>query len=840
MPKQKLEPFLSREISAELFATLSTPTVHILRRKIASQFGLAMVSVTLIVIVLSAIVSGNGLAPLQAPEVIRFFPHVSSLALLLGVCFFPKKPAFFATLAFLPGFAIGMWIELAGSGAQLPIFASEAQFVLTALAFNMLSGLAAGILARRIFLRSEQISTSLSPDAVLVAAVFALSAIIGGVGVYWVTYFEFTVLSGGSAELAHTEAMIAVFRNMRGALIAGGLTAMLVLPKPSRSDILPMLSLVAGFAALAFMQRYVLGAEAELLVIAFALLCRLISSLSVALPASMIGLMLNSVLLAKHLPPTTAEFMINTGALVFLLISDLLRMQKAQKINVYNQNIDRLVKSNEVSRIGFLLYFPQSRRMVLDSTAKVILALGEDQSVGALLTRLACQDRYAVMKALQLSDGEQVEVNALLKPGAFTGPPTMVRLHFSTETGWDGRSIVFASVVDVTTQFQVQKRLSEALDELRADKALQRLLLETISHEMRSPASVIHLLAERLQENPAETEEIAPRMHRLSAHLLAIMEEARAALRNGVVEQLREDEAEIAPFFKSLRDDYAVMGNLENTELRLTMKIDQGLRMSTNTVRLRQILGNLLRNAFLHAQATKIEIKVSLIDGKGPAPKLNILVEDNGVGIPQALLPHIFESFSREKVGVFSKSEGTGLGMHVVKTFLERMNGDIEVRSTEGTGTVFEINLPIRLPQSQTPADAIANSPELEALKEVSVLLVEDSDMLAELTAARLRRLGMKVQTVPTAEGAIVATNINPPEIVITDEHLPGRSGTELLKTLRENGYEGTVFALTGNMGEDFEEKFLAAGGDGIMIKPFNRAGLLTCLKSAKRSATVR
>ena len=286
-------------------------------------------------------------------------------------------------------------------------------------------------------------------------------------------------------------------------------------------------------------------------------------------------------------------------------------------------------------------------------------------------------------------------------------------------------------------------------------------------------------------------------------------------MRNGVVEQLREDETEIAPFFKSLRNYYAVMGNLENTELRLIMKIDQGLRMTTDTVRLRQILGNLLRNAFLHAQATKIEIIVRLIDGNGPAPKLNILVEDNGVGIPQALLPHIFESYSREKVGVFSKSEGTGLGMHVVKTFLERMNGDIEVRSTEGAGTVFEINLPIRLTQSQTPADAIANSPEFEALKEVSVLLVEDSYMLAELTAARLRRLGMKVQTVPTAEAAIVATDINPTEIFITDEHLPGRSGTELLKTLRENGYEDTVFALTGSMGEDFEEKFLAAGGMG-------------------------
>lgn len=840
MPKQKLDPFLNREVSAELFATLSTPTAHILRRKIASQFGLAMASVTLIVIVLSAIVSRNGLAPLQAPEVIRFFPHASSLALLLGVCFFPKYPALFATLAFLPGFALGIWIELGGSGAQLPFFASKAQFVVAALTFNMLSGLMAGILARRIFLQSETFSKSLSPDAVLVAAVFALSAVIGEVGVYWVTYLEFTVLGGGRAELAHTEALIAVFRNMRGALIAGGLTALLVLPKPRRLDILPILAMIGGFAALAFVQRYVLGAEAELLVIAFALLGRLIFPLPVALPASMIGLVLNSVLLAKHLPPTTAEFMINTGGLIFLLISDLFRMQKAQKINIYNQNIDRLVKSNKVSRIGFLVYFPQSRRMVPDSTANMILALGEDQSVGSLLMRLARQDRYAVMKALQISEGEQVEVNALLKPKTFGGVPTMVRFHFSTETGWDGRSVVFASVVDVTTQFQVQKRLAEALEELRADKALQRLLFETISHEMRSPASVIHLLAERLQEDPSETAEIAPRMHRLSAHLLAIMEDVRAALRNGVVEQLREDETEIAPFFKSLRDDYAVMGNLENTELRLTMKVDQELRMTTDTVRLRQILGNLLRNAFLHAQATTIEIKVSLVDGDGPTPKLNILVEDNGVGIPQALLPHIFESFSREKVGVFSKSEGTGLGMHVVKTFLERMNGTIEVRSTEGSGTVFEINLPIRLAQSQAPVDAIANSPELEALKEVSVLLVEDSDMLADLTAARLRRLGMKVQTVPTAEAAIVSSKIHRPDIVFTDEHLPGRSGTELLTRLRLDGYDGKVFALTGSMGEDFKEKFLAAGGDGIMIKPFNRAGLLACLKSAKRSATVR
>lgn len=840
MPKQKLDPFLNREISAELFATLSTPTAHVLRRKIAAQFKIAMASVALIVIVLSVIVSGSGQAPLQAPEVVRFFPHTSSLALLLGVCFFPKHPVLYATMAFLPGFAIGLWLEIATNDGSLPLFTSNAQFVLIALVFNLFSGLVAGLLARKVFQHSEQLSIALSPDAVLVAAVFGLSAVIGGFGVYWVTYFEFMMLGGAEEASAHTDALVAAFRNMRGAMIAGGLTAMLLLPKPKRSDIPVMALIVAGFAALSLLQREVLGAEAELLVIAFALMCRLVFSLPVALAASMVGLVLNSVILSEHVPPTTAEYMLNSAALVLILISDLVRMQKAQKIYIYNQNIDRLVKSNEVSRIGFLVYFPASRRMVMDSTAKKIVDVGDDQSVGALLTRLAREDRYAVMKALQSSEGEQIEVNALLKPTKFGGEATMVRLHFNTETGWDGRSVVFASVVDVTRQFGVQKRLAEALEELRADKALQRLLFETISHEMRSPASVIHLLAERLQEDPSETAEIAPRLHRLSAHLLAIMEDVRAALRNGTVEQLREDDTEIGAFFKSLRDDYSVMGNLENTELTLKMKAAPNCRITTDTVRLRQVLGNLLRNAFLHAQATQIELTVSLEGIESLSPKLTILVQDNGVGIPKALLPHIFESFSREKIGVFSKSDGTGLGMHVVKTLLERMNGDIDVRSTEGAGTVFEINLPVRLAQPESGPESLANSPELEALRDVSVLLVEDSDMLADLTAARLRRLGMRVQTVPTAEAAIVATNIHPPNIIITDEHLPGRSGTELLKQLRANGFEGQVFALTGSMGEDFEERFLAEGGDGVMVKPFNRAGLLACLQSAKRSATVR
>jgi DNA-binding response OmpR family regulator len=97
------------------------------------------------------------------------------------------------------------------------------------------------------------------------------------------------------------------------------------------------------------------------------------------------------------------------------------------------------------------------------------------------------------------------------------------------------------------------------------------------------------------------------------------------------------------------------------------------------------------------------------------------------------------------------------------------------------------------------------------------------------------------------AEGRLPSRNCqkrnsasHPPEIVITDEHLPGRTGRELLKTLREDGLESTVFALTGSIGEDFEVRFLFASGDGIMLKPFNRAGLLACLNSAKRSATMR
>lgn len=254
-----------------------------------------------------------------------------------------------------------------------------------------------------------------------------------------------------------------------------------------------------------------------------------------------------------------------------------------------------------------------------------------------------------------------------------------------------------------------------------------------------------------------------------------------------------------------------------------------GLIVERDELRLRQIVGNLVRNAILHSQGSQVEIAAAGCKQIDDKLSLTIAVSDNGKGIAPALQPHLFEAFRRKNIGVFSQAEGSGLGMYIVKTLVDRMGGAIRLAYSGQTGTQFQVHLTLPMAKSDTNAAPVL--PKVP--RETRVLLVEDHPLLADLTVARLRTMFDSVTLALPAESARAVVARDKPDLVITDQNLPGMSGSDLAACLRGDGYRGSIVALMGEeMTDALEHSFAVMGGAKVLKKPLVMNELLFALAS--------
>jgi len=249
-------------------------------------------------------------------------------------------------------------------------------------------------------------------------------------------------------------------------------------------------------------------------------------------------------------------------------------------------------------------------------------------------------------------------------------------------------------------------------------------------------------------------------------------------------------------------------------------------------IRFKQIIVNLLGNAFKFTQSGKITLEAKLLSGNADRASVRIAVRDTGIGIPVTKQNSIFEKFTQVDASTTRRFGGTGLGLAICKRLTEMMTGTIRVESTEGQGSAFIFEIPFAISHAlaieSKPVQPVAMSPG----KIIRILLAEDSVDNRTVLSLFLKELAHELSVAENGAEAVDLFKQNDYEIVLMDNQMPVMDGLSAVRAIRlweneQNRERTPILALTADSMKSDIENSTKAGCDGHITKPVRKATLL-------------
>ncbi len=406
-------------------------------------------------------------------------------------------------------------------------------------------------------------------------------------------------------------------------------------------------------------------------------------------------------------------------------------------------------------------------------------------------------------------------------------------------------------ILEGTLQLQhILVKLLQQLAEARyaAEQAnrAKSTFLASMSHELRTPLNAILGFAQILRQDPnlaPKQREYVETMYRSGNHLLEMINDILdlSKIEAGKIQLLPVD-IELAQFVEDLRGMFHL--RCQEKGLWLKFEVDPQLPqyIVADAQKLRQVLINLIGNAIKFTAQGGITVRVRQVTDSEGKPRIRWEVEDTGRGIPKEQLEKIMEPFHQVEAMV---SEGTGLGLTISKALVALMEGQLQVRSRVGQGSVFFFDLPLKtpvagMPQSrETAMQAAASMPQRHmAAKPATVLIVDDSRTNRKILREFLA--GMNITCVEAEDGWKAWKLIQDPQhafdVVLTDIVMPEMNGIELVKRIRsaEQEQEGEhlpIIGITASVLQLSDEELLEIGFDAVLHKPFKLEDLVRLLQ---------
>ncbi|BBL72787.1 ATP-binding protein [Methylogaea oryzae] len=350
--------------------------------------------------------------------------------------------------------------------------------------------------------------------------------------------------------------------------------------------------------------------------------------------------------------------------------------------------------------------------------------------------------------------------------------------------------------------------------------------LTSMSHELRTPLNAIIGFTELLELEDGMTESQRQDLREVSKagyHLLRLVNDILdlSKIETGRID-LSIEPVELEPLVAECRS--LVQPLADARRIQLHMQVDDPLAVLADSTRLRQVLINLLSNAVKYNNESGfVSLRARRLDADGA---VRIAVRDNGMGIPAAVQPQIFEPFQRG-AAEGTKIEGTGIGLAITRRLIQQMHGDIGFESSEGSGSEFWITLPWAESACAEPMEDGAEVPERPASSETErvVLCVDDNPTNLKLITQILRkRERLKVFMADTAEAGITLAKAHRPDLILLDINMPRMDGYQMLEQLRrEPALSSTpVAAVTASAMRADIERGKAAGFADYITKPLD------------------
>jgi len=396
------------------------------------------------------------------------------------------------------------------------------------------------------------------------------------------------------------------------------------------------------------------------------------------------------------------------------------------------------------------------------------------------------------------------------------------------ERNQEGRRTRFTGMdIDITERKQMEAQLEEYVKVLRDGDRRKDEFLAVLGHELRNPLHAIRGAVDLLgvfglsDPDSDETRSIIDtqvnHMGRLIDDLLDVSRITLDKL------ELRKEELDLTDALQDALN--ATRSAMVTRSLHLeTVMPGEKLILHGDRVRLTQVFANLLGNAAKYTQERgKVWINVSRNAGKAI-----ISVRDNGIGLSEESLNHLFDLFYQAQPPLESIASGLGIGLTLARRLIELHGGNIEARSAGlGKGSEFVVSLP--LANHKMDEKTVKQAPDGQSAMRRRILLVDDNPATIAVFTLLLKNLGCEVAPVNGGLKAIELIESFRPEIVLLDLSMPGMDGYETCRRIREQpgGKNIIVLAVTGLGGNETVNRARLAGFDDVLVKPVKAENIL-------------
>lgn len=407
----------------------------------------------------------------------------------------------------------------------------------------------------------------------------------------------------------------------------------------------------------------------------------------------------------------------------------------------------------------------------------------------------------------------------------------------------DGKTVRLTSAIEISKLKQVQSELEQAKNIAEHATQAKSEFLATMSHEIRTPLNGVLGMLQLLKRT---------RLSKTQAEYVDAINTSGEILLNLInelldISKIEANKLELEQELIDLRTlllGISTLSNIRSKEkhLQFSMHTDQDLpdKIIGDSLRIRQILMNLIGNAIKFTEQGQITLNAHLLDKSDNTLHLGFDVIDTGIGIDHEIHGQLFEKFVQADTSISRKYGGTGLGLAITKNLIAAMGGNIHVESQPGQGSAFYFDIYVKAPHIEQPntEQRLEQGLSQGGLK---ILIAEDVEINRRVVTGLLQGHNHTIVEVTNGQDAVKAIEEQDFDLILMDIHMPEMDGIEASERIRAMSdpvkSSIPIIALTANILKHEEQRCQAAGINHFIVKPFSAEKLEQEIANIKPTA---